>query len=109
VETQRAGPASAQPTVGHPHEDRLAERVSRMMHGGIGAAAIEASSPDVGWERLERVEARIKHLETALEGLQDARYRHEALDEENISELHRGIDPEQIARDLNQDAPRRGL
>ena len=80
------------------------------MHGRIGAAAIDSSSPDVGWEqRLERVEARIEHLETALEGLQDALYRHEVLDEENISELHRRMDPGQIARDLSQDARRRGL
>ena len=80
------------------------------MHGRIGAAAIESSSPDVGWEhRLERVEARVEHLETALEGLQDALYRHEVLDEENMSELHRRMDPEQLARDLSRDARRRGL
>jgi hypothetical protein len=80
------------------------------MHGRGRAAAIEASSPDVGWEhRLETVEARIEHLETALEGLQDALYRHEVLDKENISELHRRMDPQQIARDLSQDTRRRGL
>jgi hypothetical protein len=77
------------------------------MHGRSGPAAIESSSPDVGWEH--RVEARIEHLETALEGLQDALYRHEVLDKENISELHRRMDPEQIARDLSRDARRRGL
>ena len=58
---------------------------------------------------MERVEARIEHLETALEGLQDALCRHEVLDEENISGLHRRMDPEQIVRDLSQDARRRGL
>jgi hypothetical protein len=77
------------------------------MHGPSGPAAIESSSPDVGWEH--RVEARIEHPETALEGLQDALYRHEVLDKENISELHRRMDPEQIARDLSRDARRRGL
>jgi hypothetical protein len=77
------------------------------MHGPSGPAAIESSSPDVGWEH--RVEARIEHLETALEGLQDALYRHEVLDKENISDLHRRMDPEQIARDLSRDARRRGL
>jgi hypothetical protein len=77
------------------------------MHGRSGPAAIESSSPDVGWEH--RVEARIEHLETALEGLQDALYRHEVLDKENISDLHRRMDPEQIARDLSRDARRRGL
>ena len=58
---------------------------------------------------MERVEARIEHLETALEGLQDALYRHEVLNEETISELQRRMDPEQIARNLSQDARRRGL
>jgi hypothetical protein len=77
------------------------------MHGRSGPAAIESSSPEVGWEH--RVEARIEHLETALEGLQDALYRHEVLDKENTSELHRRMDPEQIARDLSRDARRRGL
>jgi hypothetical protein len=80
------------------------------MHGRSGAAAIEASSPDVRWEhRLETVEARIEHLETALEGVQDALYRHEILDKESIAELRRRTDPEQMVRDLSQDARRRGL
>ena len=110
METQRAGQRVPSRPSAHPHVDRLAERVSRLMHGRIGAAAIESSSPDVGCEhRLERVEARIEHLETALEGLQDALYRHEVLDKDNISELHRRMDPGQIARNLSQDARRRGL
>ena len=110
METQRAGQRVPGRPSAHPHVDRLAERVSRLMHGRIGAAAIDSSSPDVGWEqRLERVEARIEHLETALEGLQDALYRHEVLNEETISELQRRMDPEQIARNLSQDARRRGL
>ena len=80
------------------------------MHARIGAAAIESSSPDVGWERrLERAEARIEHLETALEGLQDALYRHEVLDEESIGDLRRRTDPQQMARNLSDDARRRGL
>jgi uncharacterized coiled-coil protein SlyX len=99
VESQRAG-----------RHSRLAERVGRLMHGRSGPTALESTSPDVGWEhRLESVEARVEHLEIALEGLQDALYRHEVLDEENISELRRRMDPEQIARDLSQDARRRGL
>jgi hypothetical protein len=103
VETQRA---PSRPSA-YSHVHRRAERVSRLMHGPSGPAAIESSSPDVGWEH--RVEARIEHLETALEGLQDALYRHEVLDKENISDLHRRMDPEQIARDLSRDARRRGL
>jgi hypothetical protein len=58
---------------------------------------------------LETLEARIEHLEMALEGLQDALYRHELLENENIGELHWRTEPEQMARDLSQDARRRGL
>ena len=58
---------------------------------------------------MKTVEVRVEHLETALEGLQDALYRHQILDEKNISELRRRTDPEQMARDLSDDARRRGL
>jgi hypothetical protein len=72
--------------------------------------AVESSSPDaVREQRLEACEARIEHLETALEGLQDALYRHEVREKEIIAELQRRIDPEQMARDLSQDARKRGL
>ena len=58
---------------------------------------------------METLEARIEHLETELEGLQDALYRHAVLEGEHVGELRRRIAPEQLARDLNQDARRRGL
>jgi hypothetical protein len=58
---------------------------------------------------LETLGARIEHLETALEGLQDALYRHEVLQDRNNGELRRQTEPEQIARDLSRDARRRGL
>jgi hypothetical protein len=49
------------------------------------------------------------HMEAALEGLQDAVYRQAVLVEKDVSELRRRIEPEQIARELNRDARRRGL
>ena len=58
---------------------------------------------------METLEGRIEDLEAALEGLQDALYRHEVLEQESIGELRRRTEPEQIARDLSQDARRRGL
>jgi hypothetical protein len=58
---------------------------------------------------LETLERRIVHLEAALEGLQDAVYRQAMLDDKQMGELRRRIEPEQIARDLNKDARRRGL
>lgn len=67
-------------------------------------------SPAAGWEhRLETLEARMEHLERQLEGLQDALYRQARLEDENIGELRRRMEPEQMARDLDQDARRRGL
>ena len=50
------------------------------------------------------LEARIEHLEAALEGLQDAVYRQAQLAEEKHDELRARIEPEQMAIDLAQDA-----
>jgi hypothetical protein len=58
---------------------------------------------------VETLESRMESLEAALEGLQDALYRHEVLEEKNIGELRRRTEPEQMARDLGKDARRRGL
>ena len=67
-------------------------------------------SPDAGWEhRLEALAARIEHLERQLEGLQDAVYRQATLEDGNIGELRRRTEPQQMARDLDRDARRRGL
>jgi uncharacterized coiled-coil protein SlyX len=86
------------------------ERVRRLWRRRSGGAGIESPVADAAWEhRIETCEARIEHLETALEGLQDALYRHEVLDERNIAELRRRTDPAQMARDLSQHARRRGL
>ena len=63
-----------------------------------------------GWEhRTEALEARVKHLEAALEGLQDAVYRQAQLAEEKHEELRARTEPEQMAKDLAQDALKRGL
>lgn len=58
---------------------------------------------------MERLETRMDHLEAELEGLQDAVYRQAVLEGEHVGELRRRIAPEQLARDLSQDARRRGL
>jgi hypothetical protein len=63
-----------------------------------------------GWEnRTQALEARVKHLEAALEGLQDAVYRQAQLNEHKHDELRARLEPEQMAIDLAQDALRRGL
>jgi uncharacterized coiled-coil protein SlyX len=63
-----------------------------------------------GWEhRVEMLEPRIEHLEAALEGLQDAVYRQAQHNEEKHGELRARMEPERMAKDLAQDALRRGL
>jgi uncharacterized coiled-coil protein SlyX len=63
-----------------------------------------------GWEhRVAKLEARIEHLESALEGLQDAVYRQAQLGEEKLDELRKRMEPGQMAIELAQDARRRGL
>ena len=59
--------------------------------------------------RLERAEARIEHLEAVVEGLQDALYRQAQRADESHEELLRRTEPERIARELSDDARRRGL
>ena len=66
--------------------------------------------PAVGRERrLQTLEARIEHLEGALEGLQDAVYRQAVLGGAEIGEVRRRIAPQEMARELSRDARRRGL
>jgi uncharacterized coiled-coil protein SlyX len=74
-----------------------------------GLLAEAPPAPDAAWERrLEKLEARIAHLEQAHEGLQDAVYRQSVLEDENIRELRRRTEPGQMARDLRE-ARARGL
>ena len=61
-----------------------------------GGARSSSRPRDAGWEQ-------------ELEGLQDAVYRQAVLERENIGDLRRRTEPEQLARDLGQDARRRGL
>ena len=59
--------------------------------------------------RLERAEERIEHLEAALESLQDALYRLARRGDDGYDEMLRRTQPERIARELSDDARRRGL
>lgn len=67
-----------------------------------------ALDPDVE-RRLETLDARMAHLEAALEGVQDALYRQSVREDENLADLRRRTTPERIARELSADARRRGL
>jgi hypothetical protein len=58
---------------------------------------------------MAAIEARIEHLESELQGLQDAVHRQAMLEGERIEELRARTAPAQLARDLSEDARRRGL
>ena len=72
-------------------------------HGAPGPRSSDADSE----QRSQTLEARVERLQKELEGLQDAVYRHEVLQDKSNGELHRRT--EQIARDLSRDARRRLL
>jgi uncharacterized coiled-coil protein SlyX len=70
----------------------------------------EAPLPDTGWEqRVESLEARVEHLERALEGLQDAVHRRSLQNDQQMEDMRRRTEPGQMARDMSEDARRRGL
>jgi hypothetical protein len=65
---------------------------------------------DRDWQhRVQTLEARVEHLEAELEGLQDAVYRRAVSQDEEIEALRRRTAPAQLARDLSEDARKRGL
>ena len=94
-----------------PHEPGLAILVVPMP-GSVRpptdcAAAMRLSVH--GAPRTAEVLRRLQHLEAELEGLQDALYRRAVLEDAHIDDLRTRTAPEQLARDLSQDARKRGL
>jgi predicted nucleic acid-binding Zn-ribbon protein len=75
----------------------------------LEATRARQQTPDEDRRRLERVEQRLEHLETMVEGLQDAIHRDSIRHEERMSELERKTEPEAVAKALSEDARRRGL
>lgn len=57
----------------------------------------------------QRLEERVERLESALEALQDQLHRESQRRDEQIAELRRQVRPEELARELSDDARRRGL
>jgi hypothetical protein len=103
------GRASASTPSAEPKLAAIRAGVIRLWRRRSGARS-GSGSPDAGWEqRLETLAARVEHLEAELEGLQDAVYRQAVREQEDIGELRRRTEPEQLARDLGQDARRRGV
>jgi hypothetical protein len=93
--------------MGRPRTKGMTELAERL-RGLRSRPATSGATPNVE-ARLAALETRLEHLERAHEGLQDAVYRQSVLEHENISELRRKIEPSRVARDLDEDARRRGL
>jgi uncharacterized coiled-coil protein SlyX len=84
----------------------VTERLSRLWR----RLRPDPGSSDLGSQRrIEALEGRVGHLEAELEGLQDAVHRRAVAEDEQMDELRRRTAPEQLARDLSEDARRRGL
>ena len=82
------------------------------------AALIRADTPDSGESaparprdtaQVDELRERLERLETMVENLQDALYRHSVHEDERIDDLRHRTEPEVIARSLSDDARRRGL
>jgi hypothetical protein len=87
----------------------LLERVASMRKGPGATLPARAPAPAEEHDRLGEIEARLEHLEAALEGLQDAVHRDSVRHDESIAELQRALKPDAMARALSADARRRGL
>ena len=57
----------------------------------------------------EALVARLDHLEASLMALQDSVYRDQVRHEEELATIRKRLEPENLARELSEDARRRGL
>jgi uncharacterized coiled-coil protein SlyX len=69
----------------------------------------EARPQDELHPRVAAIERRLAHLESALEGLQDAVHRESVRRNDQTAELRHKTEPGEMARALSQDARERGL
>jgi hypothetical protein len=84
---------------------RIAGVVAALRHRD--RTADQGEAPDEA--ELEALKRRVDHLEAALEGLQDSVYRAARRHDEELSELHKQIEPGTMSQAIEADARRRGL
>ena len=88
----------------------LLERVTSMRREeGQSDPAHARPGPDDDAGRLERLEARVQHLEVALEALQDSVHRDATRYDEHIAELQRRTQPAALAQAISAHSRARGL
>ena len=81
-------------------------RLRRRTHASRlhGTSGVERDEPD-----LAELRQRVEHLETEVEGLQDAVHRESMRQRKQIDALIRSTQPAVLARALSDDARRRGV
>jgi len=89
-------------------ERKLLDRIVKLRRDRAADVPAAAATTDTE-ERIERLEARVAHLESELEGLQDAMHRESVRRDDRIAELQRKTAPGSIAQALSEDARRRGI
>jgi predicted RNase H-like nuclease (RuvC/YqgF family) len=88
----------------------LLERIARLRRSRAGSDEVrDPRKANVGEPTVESLQRRIEHLESELEGLQDAVHRDSVRQNKLIEELARSVRPEALSRALGEDARRRGL
>jgi len=65
--------------------------------------------PEPAWDRVQALETRLAHLESMIEGLQDAVHREGVRTNSRLDEVERRIDPAELSRELSRDRRKRGL
>ncbi len=90
----------------------LLRRVSSLMRPVVGPReerAAPAATEEPAPQSSDTIEPRLAHLESLVEGLQDAVDRQAHRYEEELDELRQSVQPEELAKSLSEDARRRGL
>jgi hypothetical protein len=86
----------------------MRDRIRRLRHARREAAEGSLPAPSA-YEPLGALEQRVAHLETMVEGLQDAVHREISRTNQEIEELRKRIEPGEMSRSLSEDARHRGL
>lgn len=88
--------------------DRLIDRIRQIRRASkTEDDAAHAAAP--GPDRLRTVEARVEHLESLVQGLQDSVHRESSRHDKRISDLEARMEPGALGKAISDDARARGL
>ncbi len=82
-------------------------QIRRVAKSGDDAAKLPVSPPEQ--DQMRALEARISHLESLVQGLQDSVHRESSRHAKRIAELEARIEPGALGKALSDDARARGL